>query len=681
MPFYVSNPVLRRLSLSAGLLVSTASCMNGQANTLMPVPAEVYASQGELAITPALTISLNGAHNRTLEDAARRMMDRLQMETGVPITHDPVTGSAALNVTVEDANATLPALGVAESYSLDITNAGVQLKSKTIFGAMHGFETLLQLVKPEGMGFVLPAVHIDDAPRFAWRGLMIDSGRHFMPKDVILRTLDGMAAVKLNVLHWHLSEDQGFRVESLKYPKLQGMGSNGQFYTQQQVREVVQYAAARGIRVVPEFDIPGHATSWLVGYPELASKDGPYAVQTTFGIHDAALDPTRESTYAFLDGFFTEMAGLFPDEFLHIGGDESNGKEWNGNPKIAAFMQQHNLKDSKALQAYFNLRVEAILKKHHRQMIGWDEVLHPDLPSGVVIHNWHGPEFVGNSVRQGHRVIYSQAFYLDHMTSSGDLYAADPLPPSLNLTPEEQKLVLGGEACMWSEHVTGFTIDSRIWPRMAAIAERMWSPASMRDIDDMYRRLAVESLRLDALGLTHISGPQRGLRMMAGSEHGAEELAVLTSALQPVNFSERSHQQKTTALTPMDSLIDFTVPDPLSARRFALLVAAYLQSKDAATKEELAKIFHRWIDTGPSLDALAVDHPLVARVQVRREQLPQMGLLGLAALGYVDGKQAAPADWVHAQKALLAEAAKHTELVDFAVLKPLGSLVDAAAKP
>ena len=647
----------------------------------MPVPAEVHAAQGEFAITPAVTISLGGARNPLLQGAARRMMDRLQMQTGVAMAHDPVAGGATFSVTVADASATSPTLGVDESYSLDVTNAGVALKAKTIFGAMRGFETLLQLVQPEGAGFVLPAVHIDDAPRFVWRGLMIDSGRHFMPEDVILRTLDGMAAVKLNVLHWHLSEDQGFRVESLKYPKLQGMGSNGDFYTQQQVRDVVQYAAARGIRVVPEFDIPGHSTSWLVGYPELASKVGPYQIQTTFGVHDAALDPTRESTYEFLDGFFGEMAGLFPDEFIHIGGDESNGKDWNGNPKIVAFMHEHNLKDSKALQAYFNLRVEAILKKHHRQMIGWDEVLHPDLPGGVVIHNWHGPEFLAEGVKQGHRVIYSQAFYLDHMTSSAEMYAADPVPLSLNLTPEEQKLVLGGEACMWSEHVTGFTIDSRIWPRMGAVAERMWSPATVRNTEDMYRRLAVESLRLDALGLTHISGPQRGLRTMAGSVQGADDLAVLTSTLQPVSFGERYRMQKTTQLTPMDSLIDFTSPDPLSAHQFGLLVAAYLQSKDAAQKDALVKIFQRWIDAGTALDAIAVDHPLVARYPVRRAQLAQLGQLGLTSLEYVDRKRTAPADWVAAQKVFLVAAAKHAELVEFAVLKPLETLVDAAAKP
>jgi hexosaminidase len=404
-------------------------------------------------------------------------------------------------------------------------------------------------------------------------------------------------------------------------------------------------------------------------------------VQTVFGVHDAALDPTRDSTYEFLDGFFGEMAGLFPDEFIHIGGDESNGKDWNGNPKIVAFMHEHNLKDSKALQAYFNLKVEAILKKHHRQMIGWDEVLHPDLPSNVVIHNWHGPEFVAEGVKQGHRVIYSQGYYLDHMSSSETMYAADPVPTSLTLTPEQQKLVLGGEACMWSEHVTGFTIDSRVWPRLAAIAERLWSPASVRDPEDMYRRLAVESLRLDALGLTHISGPQRGLRLMAGSEHGAEQLAVLTSTLQPVTFGERYRMQKTTALTPMDNLVDFTSPDPLSAHQFGVLVAAYLQSRDAAKKDALMAIFHRWIDTGPALDALAKDHPLVAKFPVRREQLPRMGKLGLAALSYLDAKHAAPADWVAAQKTFLTEAARHTELVDFAVLKPLGSLVDAAAKP
>src|SRR5262249_32966342 len=248
------------------------------------------------------------------------------------------------------------ALGEEESYSLSVGRSGAELTAATTLGAMRGLETFLQLVRITAQGFAVPAVTIHDQPRFAWRGLMLDSSRHFLPLHVIKRNLDGMAALKLNVFHWHLSDNQGFRVESKRFPKLQEMGSDELYYTQDEIREVVEYAYDRGIRVVPEFDMPGHSTAWFVGYPELASAPGPYAIERKWGVFDPAMDPTRESTYKFLDVFIGEMAKLFPDEFFHIGGDEVNGKQWDANPKIQQFMHSHGLKDNADLQAYFNRR-------------------------------------------------------------------------------------------------------------------------------------------------------------------------------------------------------------------------------------------------------------------------------------------------------------------------------------
>ncbi len=195
-------------------------------------------------------------------------------------------------------------------------------------GVLRGLETFRQLVVSTPQGPELPVVDIEDHPRFPWRGLHLDVSRHWMPIEVVKRNLDGMAAVKLNVFHWHLSDDQGFRVESKRFPKLQQLGSDGLFYTQEQVREVIAYAQDRGIRVVPEFDMPGHTTSWLVGYPQLASAPGPYQIERNWGVFDPTLDPTRESTYQFLDAFIGEMAALFPDPFFHIGGDEVTGQQW-----------------------------------------------------------------------------------------------------------------------------------------------------------------------------------------------------------------------------------------------------------------------------------------------------------------------------------------------------------------
>ena len=234
-------------------------------------------------------------------------------------------------------------LGEDESYHLEISTNHVLLSAPNPLGILHGLQTFLQLVRTTPQGFSVPVVTIDDQPRFPWRGLMIDVSRHFIPVPVLERDLDGMEAVKLNVFHWHLSDDQGFRAESTKFPLLQEKGSDGLYYTQDQIRDVIEYARDRGIRVVPEFDMPCHTTSWFVGYPELGSGKGPYQIARRYGVLDAAMDPTKDSTYKFLNTFIGEMADLFPDAYFHIGGDECNGKEWNANPQIQAFMKKHGI--------------------------------------------------------------------------------------------------------------------------------------------------------------------------------------------------------------------------------------------------------------------------------------------------------------------------------------------------
>src|SRR5882724_1623648 len=377
-----------RSILPALILTATGACMlNAQSNTplnIMPLPAKVERGDGSLKIDASFRVAFAGYHELRLEHAGLRLERQIQRQTGLVILHaNKSAGPATLEVTTDRESKAIQELGEDESYSLDVTPTGAKLHAASPLGALRGLQTFLQLIAITPDGFSVPALHIEDRPRFPWRGLMIDSGRHFIPLDVIKRNLDGMEAVKMNVFHWHLSDNQGFRAESRKFPRLHEQGSDGLFYTQEEIRDIVEYARDRGIRVVPEFDMPGHSTAWFAGYPELASGSGPYGIERKWGVFDPAMDPTDEKTYKFLNEFFGEMARLFPDQFLHIGGDEVNGKQWKANKKIQSFMRKHALKTNHDLQAYFNKRLEQIVKKHGKIMEGWDEILHADLPKDV----------------------------------------------------------------------------------------------------------------------------------------------------------------------------------------------------------------------------------------------------------------------------------------------------------
>jgi len=405
-----------------------------------------------------------------------------------------------------------------ESYSLTVTPQSATLAAATDVGAMHGMETLLQLVSMSNGACHLPAITINDAPRFQWRGFMLDVSRHFETVDVIKRTIDGMVIAKLNVFHWHLSDDQGFRAESRKFPRFTDIASNGMFYTQDQMREVVAYARARGIRVVPEFDIPGHTSSWLLAYPEIGAGEDIHALPTVFGIPQAELDPSNEKTFKFLDTFVGEMSEIFPDAFFHIGGDETAGKGWLENPRIAEFMKKQGFKAPADLQAYFNRRLLPILIKHGKKMMGWDEILAPELPKDIVIQSWRGQQSLADAARQGYRGLLSNGYYIDLMQPASQHYAADPLSgPAARLTPEEKQRVLGGEAAMWTEYVSPENLDSRVWPRTAAIAERLWSPQEVADVNSMYRRLKGISVQMEWLGLAHNSAYILMLERLANS--------------------------------------------------------------------------------------------------------------------------------------------------------------------
>jgi hexosaminidase len=601
---------------------------------LMPVPAHVVEGKGQFSIDGGFSVGLEGYKDARLVAAKERFLATLERETGIPFRQDAQPDQEKFVIHTTAASDPVQRLGEDESYHLEITPSRVELTAPNPLGVMHGLQTFLQLVRITPQGFAASVATIDDQPRFPWRGLMIDAGRHFMPLDVVERNLDGMEAVKLNVLHWHLSENQGFRVESKLFPLLQEKGSNGLYYTQQQIRGVVQYARDRGIRVVPEFDVPCHTTSWFVGYPKLASGTGPYKIETRWGVMDPAMDPSRESTYQFLDRFFGEMMTIFPDTYFHIGGDECNGKEWDANPRLQAFKKAHGLKDNAALQSYFTARVQKLVAAHHKIMEGWDEVLQPDTPKDVVIQSWRGPTALAAAARQGNRGLLSTGYYIDLNQSAAQHYLADPLGGAgASLTPEQKARVLGGEATMWSEFVTPETVDSRIWPRTAAIAERLWSPQEIRDVDSMYARLAIVSQKLQYYGLHHLSSTDLMLQRMSG-ETDPRYLKVLAAVVQPPVGYERERLKPYDATSPLNRLVDAVPPESETARRFGELTKRIIAGTASPEQwQEARDWLVLWRDNDVKLQPLLEDSDLTAELVPLSHTLSQVASIGLQALG------------------------------------------------
>jgi len=665
------------------LTLSTANAVGQQTNSLklMPMPSHVTQGQGQLKIDSNFTVAVEGYKDARLDLARKRFLKALSGQTGIPYHHEPTEGTATLVVKTSAASKAIESVGEDESYHLDVTATSATITAPNPLGAMHGLQTFLQLVLPTPDGFAAPAVTIDDSPRFSWRGLMIDAGRHFQPMDVIKRNLDGMEAVKLNVFHWHLSEDQGFRAESKVFPLLTGKGSNGDYYTQSQMKEIVEYARDRGIRVVPEFDMPCHTTAWFVGYPDLASGKGPYQIQTRWGIFDPAMNPSRESTFAFIDKFIGEMTTIFPDQYFHVGGDECDGKEWDANTEIKAFMQAHQLKDNAALQSYFSGRVQKIVAAHHRIMVGWDEVLQPNTPKDVVIQSWRGPKGLAASARQGNRTILSNGYYIDLNQSAEEHYLTDPLGgDAANLSDEEKKRVMGGEAAMWAEFTTPEIIDSRIWPRTAAIAERLWSPQDLRDVESMYSRMYAVSDKLEAYGLRHQSITPLMLQRMSG-ESDPKYLAVLASVMQPPRGYERESLKEYDWHSPLNHLVDAVPPESETAREFSNLVKAIVAGSASPEQWQTAKQWlTEWRDNDAKLQPTLKRSEITSELAPVSQTLSQVSTIGLRVLDDLQSHHAADASATQTDLQTLKAAEKPQAVLRNMIVAPVEALVQAAGK-
>jgi hypothetical protein len=487
-----------------------------------------------------------------------------------------------------------------EAYTLTIGPQGVSVIAPSALGALHAIATLGQLKS----GDKYPCVQVSDQPRFAWRGLLLDVSRHFMPVDTVKRTLERMAAVKLNVLHLHLADDQGIRVESKRYPLLQEKASGGQYYTQRQIRELVRFATEVGIRIVPEFDFPGHATAWFAAYPELASAPGPYAIERKIGIFDPAFDPSNPKTYEFIEGFLGEMATLFPDRYIHLGGDEVNGKHWNASPKIQAFEKAQGFNSNHELQAYFEGRMHQIVQKLGKKLVLWDEAIQAKAPPDITYQAWRGPNALLASAFLKHPTLVSYGFYLDWGLSSDQLYRnqlngvlpdeTDPILKRLNplipipagrpagmLTEAEASNRLGGEAALWSEFTTPASLDARLWPRAAVVAERLWSPAGQsRDFDNLWRRLYA------------VFPPQTNW---------------LEGLFQPGKYVYRHLSHKYTVDSPMDQLVDRLPMESYLAQEFNQAITRALNTHSVDSRAaNTGATDTRVIDT-PAINTRASD--------------------------------------------------------------------------
>jgi hexosaminidase len=554
------------LGLALGLAATAALA---QPPSVVPAPASFAPSAGPtLSLADGMPIAAPSGDAGALK-TARYLAAILHRTRGLNLP--VIAGSAPAGRPAIVLSRTGPS---GEAYRLRAEVSGATIGAADDAGLFYGAVTLWQLAGPGRGPAQIPSGEIDDAPRFAWRGLMIDSARHFQPPAEIEKIIDAMAALKLNTLHWHLTDDQGWRLEIKKYPKLTSVGAwrtpekgspdgakrYGGFYTQAQVREVVAYAAARHITIVPEIEMPGHATSALIAYPQFGSGAAPAAAdQALWGITPYVYG-VDDRSLGFLQDVLTEVMALFPGRYIHVGGDEAERERWNASPAAQARMKALGSEDPAALQAWFTQRIAKFLEAHGRRLVGWDEILGGgELPGDAVVTSWHGIDGGLAAAAKGHDAVMAPApiYYFDNRQGLGadeppgrgwlvrlpDVYAFEPIPPAMSA--DAARHILGVQGNLWTEHVrTSADLEAMAFPRAAAIAETGWTPAARKAWPDFFRRLPAELARERALGLrpdaaavsvlaTVAPATKVGPDMVTLSAQGGGEIRYTTDGAEP----------------------------------------------------------------------------------------------------------------------------------------------------
>ena len=591
---------------------------------LMPWPQNINLTNGTFALSKKFKVNITGNPNPRIFTGTTNFLRRLDGKTGLFFQQGFVTKTnqdPTAELQINCVQSGKIGLYEDESYQLDIQTNKITINATSDLGALHGLETLLQLLQNNSTSYYFPTAKITDLPRFTWRGLMIDVARHYQPIDVIKRNLDAMAAVKLNVFHWHLTDDQGWRIEIKKHPKLTDLASDNLFYTQEEIKSVVKYANDRGILVVPEIDVPGHASAILTAYPEIGSKITAIStnkIERNAGIFNPTLDPSNPKTYKLLSEIFDEVCPLFPGDYFHIGGDENEGKDWDSNPKIQEFKKKNKLVTNHDLQTHFTMQLVPMLKKHGKQLMGWEEIMTKDMSKNAIIHSWKGPneglpvgQSVANAAKNGYKTVLSNGFYIDLMQSVNDHYLNDPIPQNSTLTAEEKARILGGEATMWTELVSPMTLDSRIWPRTAAIAERLWSNQDVVDLNSMHKRLKNVSFRLEELGITHIRNKAVLLRNI-GNNQEIKALEDFSNICEPLKiYSRNKGGTEYQMYSPLTLFADACAPDASDALDFEAAVNLYLKTKNANNQLLVSSFLRKWIAINTDLVNLSSNAPLV----------------------------------------------------------------------
>lgn len=659
---------------------------------IMPYPQKLVVKEGQLVFPTTTYISYIGNKSVLIEKAIGRFSKKFKQYS---LKNILIGQSSNANIKIEWVKEKNTETKAKEGYTL-LIDEHVNIKAFSEIGILNALESLAQLLNTYGQAAVLQKMEIQDWPSFPWRGMMVDVARHFIPLDIMKRNVDAMASVKYNTLHLHLSDDEGFRIESKKFPKLHEQGSNGEYYTQAEMLDLIAYCKDRGIVVYPEFDLPGHSQSWFAGYPDLAAEkkvyhpglrfnvpgDKPMNIMTLMQLAKngatPTIDPSKETTYTFLDGLLKEMKGIFgTGGYVHMGLDENNGVAWQKNPTIVKFMQTKGIKNTHALQTYFANRFSNIIEKNGYQPLAWEEAFDSSVSKNILIQLWR-PGFMGSPLspeevaNQGNKLISSRGFYLDVFMPAYYHYLNDDFTKA-NISPN----LLGGESAIWAELVDASNFETRVWPRAAVIAERLWSDKNRVELGSMYERMFKLNRYLSWNGLNQITNYDRAIsEFLNGYSNPGTE--ALIKVLAPVKGYKRimaimtkPEALKTSAFGEMADILPI---DAEAKWLFRKQVENYLANPSEINTVLINNTLNVWKNCAADVNDLLLNSPKLSSIRKHAENLSKLANLVLA---YLPRKNETDKTAILIQ---ITMAKATTNEVDLAVIEELEALVNGRFK-